>query len=343
MPSVTSQHSLSNSTSAGPLPRRAQTCSLDRWPVRWRIVEYRAADRLSGETVVLKIPHPGVVGDLAAYSRYQREITIGARLNHQGIQRTLTDRGNGHGRRLYMVLEYVDGQSLRSYLRSHPRLAVEEILRIGCQLGDVLDYVHEQGIVHRDLKPENILIAPGGVVKLSDFGIALSTTSRRLTFSHLSNAVGTPDYMAPEQVRGERGDACTDVYALGVLLYELLAGKVPYPADDALEAMRRKVETDPPLVRKVRADAPPALEAVIYRALRRNPQERYQSVAGLREDLEHLDLVVIPVYRQDGPPPEPPGELPPWRTTAAVLVIILAILAGLAVLAELAHRTLSAH
>jgi serine/threonine protein kinase len=106
----------------------------------------------------------------------------------------------------------------------------------------VLGYVHEQGVVHRDLKPENILITPDGDVNLTDFGIALRLGARCLTFIHLSNAVGTPDYMAPEQVRGERGDARTDVYALGVLLYQMLTGRVPYPSEDALETSSERLK-----------------------------------------------------------------------------------------------------
>jgi len=299
---------------------------------------YRALDGESGQVVVLKIAHPAVMGDLAAYNRYQREIDIGGRLDHPGIQRVLV-RG-GHP---YMVLEYIEGESLRAYAREGGVLAVDEILRIGSQLADVLGYVHERGIVHRDLKPENILITPHGEVKLADFGIALRVGARRLTFNHLSNAVGTPDYMAPEQVRGERGDARTDVYAMGVLLFELLTGKVPYPTDEALEAMRRKIDTDPPLVRRLRPDAPPGLEAIVYRALRRNPVERYQSMAALGHDLTHVDDVAIPAYRPDGqPPPKPLGDLPPWRTTATIMLVIFAVLSGVAALAEFAHRNLPA-
>jgi eukaryotic-like serine/threonine-protein kinase len=160
-----------------------------------------------------------------------------------------------------------------------------------------------------------------------------------LTFNQLSNAVGTPDYMAPEQVRGERGDGRTDVYALGVVLYELLTGRVPYPTADALEAMQRKVQTEPPLVRRARPDVPPRLEAVVYRALRRRPVERYQSMAELGHDLAHLDEVTIPVYRADVPPPKPLGDLPPWRTTIPIFLILFGLLAAVGVLAQFAHRS----
>jgi serine/threonine-protein kinase len=125
------------------------------------------------------------------------------------------------------------------------------------------------------------------------------------------------------------------------VLFELLTGRVPYPADDALEAMQRKVETEPPLVRRLRADVPPALEAVIYRAIRRSSVERYQSRAELRNDLAHLDAVSIPVYRPDIPPPRPLGDLPPWRTTTLVLLVVLTVLVTAAVLAEFAHRSLA--
>jgi serine/threonine-protein kinase len=304
---------------------------------------YRALDAQTGQVVVIKMPHPAVIGDLSSYNRYRREVDIGERLDHPGVQHVLSVDGTSSGHKPYMVLEYIDGQSLRSYMRARGPLPVDEVLRIGGQLTRTLGYIHAQGIVHRDLKPENILISPDGTLTLVDFGIALRTGARRLTFNHLTNAVGTPDYMAPEQVRGERGDVRTDVYALGVLLYELLVGKVPYPAHDALEAMRRKVETDPPLVRRLRSDVPPPLEAVIYRALRRTPAERYQSVAELEHDLEHLDDVTIPVYRRDIPPPTPLGDLPPWRMTALILLVIFGVLAAVAVLAEVAHRGVATH
>src|SRR5579859_771651 len=293
---------------------------------------YRALNTSTGQTVVLKVPLVAIMGDLSAYNRYRREIEIGQCLDHPGLQRLLPD-----ARVDFMVLEYVDGESLRGYLRAHAPLPVDEVLTITRQLAETLQYVHDQGVIHRDLKPENILISTEGQVKLADFGIALRLASRRLTFNHLSNAVGTPDYMAPEQVRGERGDQRTDVYALGVVLYELLTGRVPYPADDVLEAMTRKVQTEPPLVRRTRPDVPPQLEAVVYRALRRRPGQRYATMAELGHDLGHLDGVSIPAYRPDIPPPKPLGDLPPWRTSVPIFLILFGVLAALGILAQLAH------
>jgi serine/threonine-protein kinase len=296
---------------------------------------YKARETRTTETVVLKLPHLATAGDLGAFNRYKREMDIGARLTHPGIQRQLS--GNDQP---YMVLEYVEGESLRSYLRLQHRLTVDQAVGIASQLAETLEYVHAHGVVHRDLKPENILIQPDGNVKLMDFGIALRLASRRLTFSHLTNAVGTPDYMAPEQVRGERGDERTDVYALGVLLFELLTGRVPYPADDHLEAMKQKVETEPPLVRRLRPEVPEPVQAIVYRALRRRPAERYADMASLRHDLCHLSDVVIPEYLPDTPPPKPLGDLPPWRTTGPILAAILGALILLGVLAELLHRSM---
>jgi serine/threonine-protein kinase len=296
---------------------------------------YRATDCRDGRDVVLKLPQVALAGDLAAFNRYQREIEIARGLDHPGLQRLLPDQSDN-----YLVFEYVEGESLRRYLSRHTGgLPIEEVQRIGVQLAGTLEYVHGQGIVHRDLKPENILIGPDGHVTLTDFGIALRLASRRLTFSHLSNAVGTPDYMAPEQVRGERGDARTDIYALGCVIFELVTGRVPYPADKALEAMRRKVETEPPLVSQLRPDAPIAIEAIVYRALRRKPEERYASMAELGHDLGHLDEVSVPTaYLPDEPPPKPLGDLPPWRTTLTILAVIALILLVAGIAAQFAHH-----
>jgi serine/threonine-protein kinase len=295
---------------------------------------YRAVDRTTGRDVVLKVPHTAMAGDLAAFNRYRREIDIAVRLDHSGVQRLLSEPNAP-----FMVFDYIEGESLRTYLKRRGLLPVDDALNIALQLADTLQYVHGQGIIHRDLKPENIVIGPDGHITLMDFGIALRQASRRLTFSHLTNAVGTPDYMAPEQVRGERGDARTDVYALGVVLYELLTGVVPYPASDAVEAMRRKVETDPPLVRRLRPEAPIALEAVLYRALRRRPDQRYASMADMARDLAHLDQVVLPdKYERDEPPPTPLGDLPPWRTTVPILAIVFGLLLVAGIAAQLLHR-----
>ena len=295
---------------------------------------YRAVDTTTGRDVVLKVPQVSIVGDLAAFNRYRREIDIAARLDHPGLQHLLSEPEAP-----IMVFEYIEGVSLRKYLKTRGPLPVDEVLGIGVQLAETLEYVHAQGVVHRDLKPENIIVGPDGRVTLMDFGIALRQASRRLTFSHLTNAVGTPDYMAPEQVRGERGDGRTDVYALGVVLYELLTGSVPYPADEAHEAMRRKVESDPPLVRRLRPDVPLPLEAIIYRALRRRPEQRYASMAEMAHGLKHLDEVVLPdKYERDEPPPAPLGDLPPWRTTVPILAIIFGVLLLAGIAAQLLHH-----
>ena len=296
---------------------------------------YRAIDRQTGQEVVLKLPHIAIAGDLPLFNRYRREIEIAHGLDHPGLQRLLSEPSAS-----YMVLTYVEGESLRRYLSREGPLPIGDVITIAIQLADALEYVHQRGIVHRDLKPENIMIGQDKHVTLTDFGIALKLASRRVTVSHLSNAVGTPDYMAPEQVRGERGDARTDIYALDCVMFELLTGKVPYPADEALVAMQRKVLTDPPLVRRLRGDIPPSLEAIVYRALRRRPEERYPSMAALAYDLAHLDEVKIPRrYEPDEPPPAPPGDLPPWRTTLKVLAAIFAILFMLGFLAQLLHQT----
>ena len=297
---------------------------------------YKARDCASGRLVVLKIPFTSLIGDPATFSRYQRELEIGKRLHHPNIQELLDDGRLDGGVAPYLVLEYVEGTLLREYLHQQAPLPLEEAINITVQLADALEYCHEHGVVHRDLKPENILIEPDGAVKLVDFGIALLQGARRLTFRRLTTGFGTPDYMAPEQVQGDRGDARTDIYALGVILFEMLTGDVPYHGDSPLAVMSQRVTTDAPLVRRKVGGLPPPIEAVVWRALRRDPAERYASMADLRHDLLHLDDVEVPEY-----PAAEAGRVSVSRqhvVSALIVIGVLIALAALGVVAELVHR-----
>jgi len=167
---------------------------------------FKATDTRSGATVAVKVPHMQYESDIAFYQRFEREEQIGQKLEHPNIVRVLRPEKKS---RMYLVMEYADGQSLRAIMGRRKRLPVAEALDIARQIARALVYMHSSGIVHRDLKPENILVADDGTVKLIDFGIAMDEAARRLTWAGLSSTMGTPDYMAPEQVRGRRGDART--------------------------------------------------------------------------------------------------------------------------------------
>jgi serine/threonine-protein kinase len=266
---------------------------------------YEARDERSGALVVLKVPHPAILGDPATFDRFRREMSIAHRIDHPGIQRSLDE---GDARSVpYMVFEYVEGVDLRRYLREHGPLPVEQLVDFGLQLLAVLGYVHAQGVVHRDLKPENVLVTPAGRLKVADFGIALAAGARRLTWRHLTEGLGTPSYMAPEVVQGQRGDARTDLYSLGILLYELATGKPPYRADHYLAVMGQHLGALPERPRKLRPDLPPAIEGIILRLIRKRPEERYGSAAEAAADLAR--------WRDLDPATVDPGEDRPLTAT----------------------------
>ena len=297
---------------------------------------YRARDRETGQTVVLKLPYANIIGDPAIYSRYQRETEIGRRLVHPHIQQLL-DTGHLEGSPApYLVMEYVEGVPFRHYLEEHAPLPVDEAMVLARQLAGALEACHAQGIIHRDLKPENVLITPDHQLKLLDFGIALLQGARRLTWSRLSNSVGTPDYMAPEQIRGQRGDARTDIYALGTMLFEMLTGRVPYEGDNAMAIMNQHVNREAPRVGSVRPSVPAQISSIVARAIRREPSQRYQSMSDMLHDLEHWQDV--PAYAWIDPPPSV-GEMPSPLKAAGLVLVIFAILALIGVIAQVAHGT----
>ncbi len=298
---------------------------------------YRAVDETTGTPVVIKIPSVAIIGDPATFTRYEREREIGERLEHPRIQ-NLFRSGQLPGGAPYMVLDYIEGTPMRQHLAEKAPLPVDEAVRLAAQLADTLAYCHDRGVIHRDVKPENLLLTPEGELVLLDFGIALLKGARRITFHRLTPSVGTPDYMAPEQVSGERGDARTDVYAVGVLLYEMLTGTVPFQGDNALAVMGQRLTREAPSARSRRAEVLPQLDAVLRKALRRERADRHATMAELREDLLHLDRVAIPAFPDA--PLEPP-RVGPMPEAGRLAVIVLATLAGLVligVLAQLVHQ-----
>ncbi len=234
--------------------------------------------------VVIKVPHDALMGDVGAFDRFRREMEIVGRLDHPGIQHSF-DLGENRSRP-YLVLEYVEGTTLREVERQAGKLPIPRAVDIATQLAAAMAHAHANGISHRDLKPENVLVTADGRVVVTDFGIALMAGARRLTWRWLTSTMGTPDYMAPEQVEGKRGDARTDVYALGVLLFEMLAGRVPWEGDNPLAVMAQHVNAPLPSLRELDRHIPAPLEAIVAKCLRKNPDERYADASELQADLE---------------------------------------------------------
>ncbi|HEX9018417.1 MAG TPA: serine/threonine-protein kinase [Anaerolineaceae bacterium] len=237
---------------------------------------YRAYDVVNRREVALKIPDPTMIGDPAQYERFQREKEILQTLEHPAVLRGL---GCGQYNRVpYLAMELVDGQSLRDYITQHAPLQPGEALPLFLKIADGMAYVHEQGVVHRDLKPENILLDTEGHPVIMDFGLALTRSAHRVTYANLSATMGTPEYMAPEQVEGKRGDERTDVYALGVMLYEMLAGRAPFSGDSPLAVMAQHVQMPAPRLERDCPGVDPHLAAVVAKALQRDPGARFPTV-----------------------------------------------------------------
>ncbi|HEY1767561.1 MAG TPA: serine/threonine-protein kinase [Terracidiphilus sp.] len=251
---------------------------------------YRATDLRDGKQVALKVPRAEMEADPILVERFQREQQIGQELDHPGIVKTCDGEERS---RLYMVIEWVEGKLLRTILNEEGQLPVERAVAITLGICDALDYMHKHGVVHRDLKPENVMVGENDSIKLIDFGIAMKEDARRLTFTEISPTLGTPDYIAPEQVKGQRGDQRSDIYAVGVMLYEMLAGEPPFTGPNPLAVMNERVLADPKPVRELRREVSPQLQEILYRALERDPRHRYATAAEMAWELEHQEQVGV--------------------------------------------------
>jgi len=250
---------------------------------------FRATDLRDNRVVALKIPNPDMETDPILFDRFQREAAIGEKLNHPTVMRVY---GGEKRSRMYMVMEWCDGRLLREILSQGP-ISHDRAIRIAVKVLDALEYIHEQGVVHRDLKPENIMVDADDNVKLIDFGIAGDSGARRLTYANLTSTLGTADYIAPEQVKGKRGDGRSDLYSMGVILYEMLTGRLPFSGSSPMEVMNHRLLSHPLPPTVADRSISPQLQEVLYRALERNPQNRYAHAREFAHDLQHLEDVGV--------------------------------------------------
>jgi serine/threonine protein kinase len=260
---------------------------------------FRGTDLRTGRPVAIKVPHPEMECDPLFFDRFHREAEIGRRLDHSGVVKVFPA---GDASRVYLAMEWVEGRPLRQLLDEQKKLSPERTVRIALGVCDALHYIHSRGIVHRDLKPDNIMVDTEDHIKLIDFGIAQTAGARRLTFARLTKSMGTPDYISPEQVKGKRGDARSDIYSLGVILYEMLAGRVPFGGPSPLAAMNSRLLNNPESPSEINPGISPQFEQVILRAMERDPQNRYATAREFAFDLEHLDRVGVNEGPSLGPP-----------------------------------------
>src|SRR3954454_8052701 len=244
---------------------------------------YRAHDRLLDRKVALKILHEQYTQDADYVERFRHEARAVAALSHPNIV-TVIDRG-GHEGRQFIVFEYVAGENLKQLIGRRGPAPVTTALELGIQMARALSFAQQQGLVHRDVKPQNVLLNGAGEAKVTDFGIARSLDVQH-GMAQTGTVLGTSDYIAPEQAQGQRVDEQTDVYSLGVVLYELLTSEVPFPGENFVAVAMRHINEAPPSIRDKRPDVSPRLEAAIHRAMAKHPEDRYESMADFCRELE---------------------------------------------------------
>lgn len=316
---------------------------------------FRAHDQRLGRDVAIKILHAQFAADSDFVERFRQEAEFAAGLSAHPNIVSIFDVGEDGDIR-YMVMELIEGRNLKDLIRAEAPLSTERAFAIGQAIASALAFAHQRGLIHRDVKPQNILVSPDGSVHVADFGIARSDASSQVTRTGV--VLGTAQYLSPEQAQGQSAGAASDIYALGIVLFEMLTGKLPFEADNALAVAMKQVHELPPSPNKLNPDISPGAAAVVLRALNKDPAERYRSAAefGLAMQQQEPPTVeqattVQPLAAPDDvsqettvvhavpPPPVVPPTRPtalgddqtpnPWRTTLLVLLGV-ALVAALA-------------
>ncbi|RME98096.1 MAG: serine/threonine protein kinase, partial [Chloroflexi bacterium] len=277
---------------------------------------YKATDPNLRRTVAVKLIHPHLSSDEQFVRRFEQEAAAVAQLRHPNIIQVFDF--NHDGDVYYMVLEFIPGETLQDRLKSlndsNRQFELADTVKIMATICDAVAYAHDKGMIHRDLKPANVMLNPNGQPVLMDFGVAkmLGTAQHTATGA----IIGTAKYMSPEQARGERPDARTDIYSLGVMLFEMITGAAPFDDESTVSILMKHVTEEPPDINQIKADIPPGLAAVVKRALAKDRNDRYQSAAEMAAALRAVDLAEQPLPAA-APVPQPDPDKTVLQTPGA--------------------------
>ncbi len=243
---------------------------------------YLANDTILDRNVAVKVLRGDLAGDDKFVRRFQREALSASSLSHPNIVE-MYDVGEDDGQ-YYIVMEYVDGKTLKQVLKQRGKLSITEVMDIMLQLTDGMAHAHDAYIIHRDIKPQNIMILSNGVIKITDFGVATALNSTQLT--QTNSVMGTVHYLPPEQAQGKGSTIRSDIYSMGIMMYELLTGLVPYKGDNAVEIALKHLKEPLPSIRKINSNIPQSVENIIIKATAKNPKNRYVDAREMHEDIK---------------------------------------------------------